>query len=133
MPPDRVRETAAALLKKARADEAALRRLATGGPEFDDAVGFHGQQAIEKAIKAVMAYAGVRVIKTHDIIRLREACEAAGIKVPGTETSGGTLITYAVNARYFEHQEGERPPLDRNTLIKDVETVLAWAEREITA
>jgi HEPN domain-containing protein len=61
------RDLARVLARKAEGDAKAMRRLASD-PEIDDAaVGFHAQQAIEKWMKAVIAFHGERFDKKHDL------------------------------------------------------------------
>jgi HEPN domain-containing protein len=43
------------LLRKAESDLAVARVLAADPDPHDDAIGFHAQQAVEKALKAVLA------------------------------------------------------------------------------
>jgi HEPN domain-containing protein len=58
------------LLAKARADLQAAKVLAQAPDVADEAVGFHAQQAVEKALKASLTVAGVRVGRTHELGRL---------------------------------------------------------------
>ena len=125
-------EIAASFAAKARTDYEVLKRLITAGPELEDAIGFHGQQAIEKAIKAVMVARSVRIIRTHKLRRLVDICGSAGINVPATQTDLDALSAYAVEWRYLERNM-PKTPLDREELTADVETILAWAAREISA
>jgi HEPN domain-containing protein len=48
----------------------------------DDAIGFHAQQAVEKALKAVLALVGVRFPRTHDLGFLLELADGAMVHVP---------------------------------------------------
>lgn len=69
------REEAARLLGAARSDQRALEVLATDPQQGNDVVGFHAQQAVEKAIKAVLAAAGAEIPFTHDLGFLLEALD----------------------------------------------------------
>jgi len=51
-------DLAASLLMKARDDLRALRVLAQHAEVSDEVVGFHAQQAVEKAVKAVLTARG---------------------------------------------------------------------------
>jgi HEPN domain-containing protein len=55
------------LLRKAESDLAAARALAADPDQHDDAIGFHAQQAVEKAVKAVLALSEVETPRTHDL------------------------------------------------------------------
>jgi hypothetical protein len=53
--------------RKARSDEIALEKLADDPEVPDDLIGFHLQQALEKLLKAALAYAGVAPPRIHDL------------------------------------------------------------------
>lgn len=55
------REVADLMLTKARADLSAARLLAYHAEQDDGVVGFHAQQACEKALKAVMAIREIEI------------------------------------------------------------------------
>ena len=48
-------DVARQLLKKARQDEALVRKIGSDTDIADEIVGFHAQQAVEKQLKAVLA------------------------------------------------------------------------------
>lgn len=71
-------------------------------PPLCNQVCFHAQQAVEKALKAVLASAGVPISRTHDLSALfAAAAQAAGWKA---STSQGwnlaDLASLAVHSRY---------------------------------
>jgi hypothetical protein len=51
----------------AERDEQAFQRLADDPMLHDSLAGFHAHQAVEKALKAVLAHAGFAFRRTHDI------------------------------------------------------------------
>jgi HEPN domain-containing protein len=57
-------------LTKARSDLAAARSLSLDPEQADDVVGFHAQQAVEKALKAVVAIRGLEIPLSHDVVLL---------------------------------------------------------------
>lgn len=75
-----------------------------------DLVGFHAQQAAEKALKALLIKHQVPFGKTHDLEDLLRLAEpvAPGIRQELAEAEA--LTPYAVDARY----PSEEPPLDRD-------------------
>ncbi|MCX5673025.1 MAG: HEPN domain-containing protein [Planctomycetota bacterium] len=79
---NRSREYARVLLGKARDDQYVLARLVddAGAPPWT--LGFHAQQAVEKAIKAVLSAGHVEYPKTHDIQRLLGLASSAGLPLP---------------------------------------------------
>jgi HEPN domain-containing protein len=70
---------------------------------------FHAQQAVEKALKALLVQHQVEFPYTHAIGPLLNLCQAAGFE--GTEALGDAAILtrYAVAARY----PGEQDPVSR--------------------
>jgi HEPN domain-containing protein len=74
MPPDARAEEAAAWLRRAREDlRAAEVDLAAEPPLLADAA-FHCQQAVEKALKGLLARHDHVFPRTHDLAQLARAC-----------------------------------------------------------
>ena len=73
------RDVADALLAKAGGDEAGLRALADNPDVPDHVAGFLAQQAIEKALKAVLTARDVQFERSHDIDYLCDLIESAGL------------------------------------------------------
>ncbi len=117
------------LLAAARRDEQAFRALAAA-PEMNDAViGFHAHQCVEKALKAVLAHAGVVFRRTHDIAELLDLLSDAGLGIPPGAERLDELNPYAVEARYgFVEPAG----LDRKAASRMVGGVLVWAVARIS-
>jgi hypothetical protein len=61
-------QVATLLLGKAAGDLAAAELLAQDQGQADHVVGLHAQQAVEKAIKAILASVEVEIPRTHDIV-----------------------------------------------------------------
>ena len=66
------------------------------------AVGFHAQQAVEKALKAVLDFKGIDYPNTHNLLLLVDLLNAAQLPCPADEKSLVLLIRYAVEGRYDE-------------------------------
>ena len=60
------REVAQLLIQKAREDLSAARVLVAAEDQADHVIGFHLQQAVEKALKAVLTGAKIEIPRTHD-------------------------------------------------------------------
>jgi hypothetical protein len=119
------------LARKAAGDAKAMRRLASD-PEIDDeAVGFHAQQAIEKWLKAVMAFRGLGEERKHDLGRPLEILEAGGVDAPPGADWLDDLTIYAVPVRYDELLDVE--PLDRGAVVAPVADVGDWAAARCSA
>ena len=65
-------EYADVLLRKAEGDLAAARALVDRTEIADDIIGFHAQQAVEKAAKAVLTLRGMDYPRSHDLHYLAE-------------------------------------------------------------
>lgn len=122
------REYAALLIAKATGDRDATRVLAREGL-VDDVAGFHAQQAVEKAIKAVLVLAGVSLPHTHDLERLLALAEEAGSPAPPGVADAGWLTPWATQFRYDEVVE----PLDQEAAIAAADEALRWAVAAIAA
>jgi HEPN domain-containing protein len=96
------RSHARAWLAKAESDQLAARRLLEAGGPFD-AVCFHAQQACEKALKAVLAWAEADIPRTHNLEELQVHC-AKVLAGPTASTLQSLdlseLTPYAVETRY---------------------------------
>jgi HEPN domain-containing protein len=127
MSPDRDPSHPRSWLRRARSNLARARLLA-GQPEvlYEDLC-FDAQQAVEKALKAVLVQRGVTVPKTHALAELLTRVETSGFEVPA-EIQEATLLTpYAVEARYPGLWE-EVTPADHEEAVRVAERVVAWAE-----
>ena len=86
-------------LCKARSDLADARRTVESEGPYDTAC-FHAQQAIEKSLKAALAFFGEAIPRMHD---LRELGERAVVLLPGMRLNAETLADvtpFAVELRY---------------------------------
>ena len=118
------------LARKAEGDAKAMRRLAPD-PEIDDeAVGFHAQQAIEKWLKAVMAFHGLEEVRIHDLGRLLELLLDTGVELPQGADRVDELTIYAVPMRYDELLDAES--LERDAAIALVKEVGEWAAIQLS-
>jgi HEPN domain-containing protein len=80
------------LLRRADTDAAGARAMLPIDEVADVLVCFHAQQAVEKALKAVLAARGVEFPFIHDISGLAKLCREAGAPLPG-EMDGADLLT----------------------------------------
>lgn len=77
-------EEAYLLLRKAREDADAVRKFCADPDLADAVVGFHAQQATEKALKAVLAAFGDDFPWTHDLRHLMERLDAVRTPLPAS-------------------------------------------------
>jgi len=118
------RTLAEIFLLTARRDEQAFSTLADDPNLHDSLAGFHAQQAIEKALKAVLAHSGVSFRRTHDIAELLDMLEDAGLAAPPHADRLDELNPYAVEMRYGLI---EPSGLDRAATARWVQDVIRWA------
>jgi HEPN domain-containing protein len=128
LPSPEQREFAQLLLRKAEGDLAVVRALVDNPAISDDAIGFHAQQAVEKALKAVLALAGIRFPRTHDLDFLLELADEAMVPVPDVIREARWLTPWSAEFRYDD------PPvpdaLDRAASVRSAGLALRWADDE---
>jgi HEPN domain-containing protein len=117
-------EVAALLVRKAAGDLHAASALARDPQQADHVIGFLAQQAVEKAIKAVLAYHREDMPRTHDLAYLATRLPHV-VGVPPRDARW--LTPWAVAWRYEE----QVPRLDRQSAIDTASTVVTWAERVV--
>src|ERR1700733_7405784 len=89
------------LLGLARDDEFAARSLLPVAGVADAILGFHSQQAVEKALKAALACRDMEFPYTHDLDGLIELCRTQGLVT--VEARGHKVGLLSGNARVEAH------------------------------
>lgn len=117
----------AVMLDSAQQDLAVCRLLVGNGDISDAMLGFHAQQCVEKAIKALLSAHNVEFRRTHDLVNLLDLLEDNSMPVPPQSDWLDQLNPYAVEARYGTIEPGI---LDRQHALAVAEQVLEWAVRE---
>lgn len=112
------------LLELAAADELAARTLSDAAGISDAIVGFHAQQSVEKALKAVLASHEIEFPFTHDLDGLMELCKTNGIDMPSELDGVDRLTPYGVRWRYGT---GMPSGLDRNEALRWAASAVDWA------
>lgn len=124
------RTLAEILLLAAERDQQAFAKLAEDPNLHDSLAGFHAQQAVEKALKAVLAHAAVAFRRTHDIAELLDLLEDAGIDQPPHTAYLDELNPYAVEMRYGMI---EPSGLDRGQTACWLRDVLQWSRTRLNS
>ena len=119
------REVAGLLLQKAREDLSAAQALIATEDQADHVIGFHLQQAVEKALKSVLADRAVEIPRTHDLGYLVELLESFDTEIPGAITSSDWLTPWGVLFRYDSNSD----TLDRDTGLEAATAAIALAEQ----
>jgi HEPN domain-containing protein len=128
LPPRDGRDLARVLLDRADDDIRLVRRVVDDADIADAIVGFHAQQAVEKAIKAVLAAREVEYAKTHALGYLIGLVESNGIDAPAVVLDASELSPWAVDFRY---ETDDEPALDRVATLALIEEIRVWAGRVI--
>jgi HEPN domain-containing protein len=112
------------LLGAARDDELAARSVLRVEGIADAIIGMLCQQAVEKAIKAVLSAKGTEFPFTHDLERLRGFAKKSGIELPAALDDVEDLTPFARDERY-----GAETPLglDRDQALTWAAEAIAWA------
>lgn len=98
-------------------------------PEMDDRpVGFHAQQAVEKAIKAALTLKGVDFPKTHDLEYLIELAGRHSIAIESEVKSASWLTPWAAEFRY---DDAPIETLDRKRTTAVAKAAVAWCQELI--
>lgn len=87
-------------------------------------MGFHAQQAAEKALKAALAASGRSFPFTHNIALLMQLCDDAGIELQAALDQLDLLTPYGVAERYGARSPGT---VDRATALDLAAKAVAWA------
>ena len=92
----------------------------------DSVIGFHAQQAVEKALKAAIVNSGGELRRTHDLRFLVQQARGLTIFLPEEVAEAHWLTPWAVELRYGEYLE---EPLDRVLAVQAATAAVAIAER----
>ncbi len=93
-------EEALRLLRLAERDRGAFEVLAAAGGDAHAAAGFHAQQAVEKALKALLCFRDIDFPRTHDLESLFSRLAGSGASPPYSASRLRPLMPYAVDFRY---------------------------------
>jgi HEPN domain-containing protein len=121
-------ELARALADRAQDDYYVLERLAGDARAPAWVLGFHAQQAVEKALKAVLTMRGIEFPRTHNLSMLLELLRRAGMPLPPPGDDLARLIPFGVALRYEDAVGSEESELDRGWALTAVSSTLLWAK-----
>lgn len=123
-------EEALLLLRKAIEDRNAVAKFAADDEIADSVIGFHAQQAVEKAVKAVLASCGDEFPWTHDLRHLIERLDARRRSLPPSLHDVRELAPWAVEFRYGETIDDL---LNRRQALALAGKIVEWATAEVSA
>jgi HEPN domain-containing protein len=123
-------EEAVTLLQAAQRDLQALTGMLDREVFADEIFGFHGQQAVEKSLKAWLAALGDAYPYTHDLMSLMQRIEGLGYPVLAEFEPLLEFTLYAVQFRYGFMDTLDEPP-DREGAIALVSSLYAAAVSQV--
>jgi HEPN domain-containing protein len=112
------------LLRRADEDAVGAKAMLSLDAVADVLVCFHAQQAVEKALKAVLAARGVEFAYRHDLRVLIGQCENAGVHMPEDLAEVDLLSPYAAELRYDDDTVGA---VERETASRWATATVQWA------
>ena len=92
------------------------------------ALGFHAQQAVEKALKAVCTRQNMEVRRTHDLAALGQTVLDHGTALPVSVDELRRLNPFAVEFRYDDEITSSMKREELDLLLR---AVLSWAGTEL--
>lgn len=92
------------------------------------ALGFHAQQAAEKALKAIAVLRRLDVPRTHDLAALGQALLDEGEILPLSVDQLRSLNPFAVEYRYDDELI---PKTSREALAETLAAVMNWADKRV--
>jgi HEPN domain-containing protein len=125
-------EMAQLLVLKAAQDEFTVRKLIDDPESPDEVIGFHAQQAVEKLLKAVLAFRGIRYRRTYNLGELMDLMLDNGISLPRELEDVRDLTPFAAELRYDEFLPDRGSAFDRLAALRHVQRTRAWAESLLT-
>lgn len=115
-------ETAQRMLEAARRDLQAIDNMRDAGRFPDEIFGLHAQQAVEKSLKAWLAWRDQEIPRTHNLRLLLVLLTQAGETVT-EEWNFIDLTAFALQFRY-EAWDSADAPLDREGMVDQVAALL---------
>ncbi|MGD0090012.1 MAG: HEPN domain-containing protein [Planctomycetota bacterium] len=121
------RELVRILLHRAAQDEAAMAGLLQDPNIGDEIIGFHAQQAVEKALKAWLSHLGVDYPKSHNLQALVGLLKGQGQDLPPSFAEVAKLTPFGTVFRYEDLPFSST--LDRAEVLRLVQGIRAHVGR----
>lgn len=115
------------LLGLASDDEAAARAMLSVGSVTDAILGFHAQQAVEKAPKAVLASRAIEFPYVHNLGYLAELCKKHTIELPKALDGLEDLTPFAAMLRYGSPEQ----VVERQAALNWATAAVEWARTAV--
>ncbi|MBI4740318.1 MAG: HEPN domain-containing protein [Betaproteobacteria bacterium] len=115
------------MLAKAGDDGYVVLNLSADSAAPDWIIGFHAQQAVEKAIKSVLARHAIEFPRTHNLAMLIELLRRQSIALPPDAEDLVRLTPFGVAFRYDDSAGEDEQTLRRDWAMEVVRRTLDWA------
>jgi HEPN domain-containing protein len=115
------------MVDRARADLRAARQLLAAEDGDETIIGFHLHQAVEKALKAVLAGNEIEIPYTHDLAKLIAALSTNELDVPAGVASIVWLTPWGTTFRY----EDPGNDLDTDAALEAATAAIDLAEEAL--
>lgn len=117
------------LLNKAREDEHLVLLVVRDSSVSDEHIGFFCQQGVEKAIKAVLSFHGIKYRRTHDLAELIDLLKDNAITYPSSLDDSISLTPFAAEMRYdyLPPEQNAEQTFDRKGAVRLIRAALEWA------
>jgi HEPN domain-containing protein len=113
------------MLSLARRELTALQHMLDMNAVANEIFGFHAQQAVEKALKALLSLVDVDYPRIHDLEELLALLESHRETVPERFYALIDLTDFAVQFRYASFEDSDNP-LDRAEMIHQVTELVEY-------
>lgn len=113
------REEALRLLRLARRDQEVFMIVAAADGNTHAAAGFHAQQAVEKALKALLCASDLDYPRTHDLESLASRLVGSPFALPFSPARFRPLTPYAVDFRYDEEAAALLSEAEMRAIVTD--------------
>ena len=124
------KESALQWLRYAKRDyESAVLLKTHQHPPAIEIICYHCQQAVEKGLKSILAFAGETIPKTHDIYRLKKLCEKHFPKISEvlSDNNADIFTDFATITRYPD-EKGDLTEVEMNFAIMYAKQILEGIE-----
>ena len=122
-------EEAAMLYRLAEQDRLAFLTLCANRDIELRIAGFHGQQAVEKFLKAVLVSRDIAFAPTHNLVKLAQLLEGARIALPTSLDALKRINPYAVAFRYDDR---DIHTVTRDEVLALVGLIAGWTKSILT-
>ena len=119
---------ARALLRAADRDWTSFQILREHPKAPTTSIGFHAQQYVEKAMKAVLVSNGVIFRRTHNLEELAALLACEGIDLPLPKAQLNRLAPFAVAGRY---EDIALPSAEINAVAQMMDATRTWVGKQI--